>query len=95
MKTEPGSSSGMPGHQQQPLKTPTDLYKVFDKILTCDSLLNSVDLRCKCNIIEILLRIIRKCPTQLLTDTENDDVLKKREKQVFIVNQFLVFSGRQ
>ena len=78
MKTETGST----GSSSAPLRTPTDLYKVFDKILACDALLNSVDLRCKCNIIDILLRVIRKCPTPLLTDTENDDVLKKREKQV-------------
>jgi hypothetical protein len=54
----------------------------LDKILTCDALLDSVDLRCKCNVIEILLRVVRKCSTPLLTDTEIDDVLKKREKQI-------------
>jgi hypothetical protein len=79
MKTD---SSGSSGSSAAPLKTPTDLFKVFDKILTCDALINSVDLRCKCNVVEILLRVVKKCPTQLLTDTENDDVLKKREKQI-------------
>ncbi len=79
MKTD---SSGSSGSSAAPLKTPTDLFKVFDKILTCDALINSVDLRCKCNVVEILLRVVKKCPTQLLTDTEHDDVLKKREKQI-------------
>ena len=64
------------------LKTTTDLYKVFDKLLTCDALLNSVDLRCKCHIVEVLLKVVRKSSTPLLTDTENDDILKKREKQM-------------
>ena len=65
-----------------PLKTPTDLYKVFDKLLASDAMLNAVDQRCRCNIVENLLRVMRKCSTPLLTDTEHDDILKKREKQI-------------
>lgn len=75
------NDSGSINVASAPLKTPTDLYKVFDKLLACDALLNSVDLRGKCNIIDNLIKIIRKCPVPLMTDTEKDDVLKKREKQ--------------
>ena len=38
--------------------------------------------RCKCNIIEILLRIISKSPTALMTETEKDDVMKKRKSRI-------------
>lgn len=71
-------------HHNDPgtLKTPTDMYKVFDRILTCDMLLNAVDIRCQANIIELLTRVVRKCTIQLMTETEVDDVLKKRDKQV-------------
>lgn len=66
-----------------PLKTPTELYKAFDKLLANEALLDSTDLRCKCNIIDILLRIVAtKSPTQLMTDTEKDDVLKKRQSRI-------------
>lgn len=65
-----------------PLKTPTDLYKAFDKLLKNDSLLDSTDLRCKCNIIDILLRVVGKCGTPLMTDTEKDDVLKRRQSRI-------------
>ena len=34
------------------------------------------------NIIEILLRIISKSPTPLMTDTEKDDMLKKRQSRI-------------
>lgn len=66
-----------------PLKTPTELYKAFDKLLSNEALLDSTDLRCKCNIIDILLRIVAtKSPTPLMTDTEKDDVLKKRQSRI-------------
>ena len=65
-----------------PLKTPTELYKAFDKLLANEALLDSTDLRCKCNIIEILLKIVAKSPTPLMTDTEKDDVLKKRQSRI-------------
>ncbi len=66
-----------------PLKTPTELYKAFDKLLANEALLDSTDLRCKCNIIDILLRIVAaKSPTPLMTDTEKDDVLKKRQIRI-------------
>ena len=70
------------GNDSAPLKTPTDLYKAFDKLLNNESLLDSIDLRCKCNIIDILLRIISKSPTPLMTETEKDDVLKKRQTRI-------------
>ena len=65
-----------------PLKTPTELYKAFDKLLANEALLDSTDLRCKCNIIKILLEILSKSPTQMMTDTERDDVLKKRQSRI-------------
>ena len=60
------------------LKTPTDVYKAFDKILKNGGLLDSVDYRCKCNIIELLLVVVGKSTHPLLTDTERDDVMKRR-----------------
>ena len=65
-----------------PLKTPTDLYKAFDKLIGNESLLDSTDLRCKCNIIDVLLRIVSKSSIPLMTDTEKEDVLKKRQKRI-------------
>ena len=41
-----------------------------------------ISFRCKCNIIEILLRIISKSPTALMTETEKDDVMKKRKSRI-------------
>ena len=62
------------------LKTPTDLYKAFDKmILTNETLLDSIDVKCRCNIIELLLKVVKKCNPALMTETEADDVLKKRQ----------------
>ena len=71
---EPASSE----NDRLVLKTPTDVYKAFDKILKNDSLLDGVDQRCSCNIVEILLKVVAKSPTPLLTDTERDDVMKRR-----------------
>ena len=67
-----------------PLKTPTDLYKAFDKLVGNESLLDSTDLRCKCNIIDVLLRIVSKSSIPLMTDTEKEDVLKKRQKKISV-----------
>ena len=74
------NETGMHGDRSNNLvlKTPTDVYKAFDKILKNDALLDSVDYRCKCNIIDILLRVVTKSSTPLLTDTEKDDVMKRR-----------------
>ncbi len=75
-------SKGSESAASAPLKTPTDLYKVFDKLLKNDALLDSTDLRCQCNIVKILLEIIGKSSTPLMTDTERDDVLKKRQNKI-------------
>lgn len=61
------------------LKTPTDLYKSFDRILENETLLDSIDVKCNCNIIELLLKVTKKCSPALITETEADDVLKKRQ----------------
>ncbi|XP_040568441.1 mediator of RNA polymerase II transcription subunit 24 [Lepeophtheirus salmonis] len=60
------------------LKTPTDLYKAFDKLLKSESLCDAVDVRCKCSIIDVLLRVVAKSSTPLMTETEIEDVRKKR-----------------
>ena len=44
--------------------------------------LTSYHYQYKCNIIEILLKIVAKSPTPLMTDTEKDDVLKKRQFRI-------------
>ena len=36
------------GNDTTPLKTPTDLYKAFDKLLSNEALLDSIDFKCKC-----------------------------------------------
>ena len=64
------------------LKTPTDLYKAFDKILKNETLLDSIDVKCQCNIIELVLKVVKKCSPALITETEADDVLKKRQSKI-------------
>ena len=41
----------------QPLKTPTDTYKAFDKLLKNEQFLDAKDSLCKCNILQILLQV--------------------------------------
>lgn len=71
----------MKGTDSSGLKTPTDLYKAFDRLLKNDGLLDTVDVRCKCNIVEILLRVVQSTNAQLITETEADDVVKKRQSK--------------
>jgi hypothetical protein len=62
------------------LKTPTEVYKAFDRLLRSEeSLLDSTDLRFQCNVVEILLRLVNRSQPALMTETELDDVLKKRQ----------------
>ena len=60
------------------LKTPTDCYKAFDRLLKNDSLLDSVDMRCRCSIIDLMLKVVAKTNPPLMTETEMEDVRKKR-----------------
>ena len=63
------------------LRTPTDAYKAFDRLLTNDrTLLHSVDVKCGCNVVEVLLGVCSRGAAKLLTDTESDDVLKERKR---------------
>lgn len=63
------------------LRTPTDAYKAFDRLLTNDrTLLDSVDVKCSCNVVEVLLGVCSRGTAKLLTDTESDDVLKERKR---------------
>ena len=61
-----------------PLKTPTDTYKAFDKLLKNYNFLDAKDSLSKCNVLHILLMVVGKCPVPLLTDTEREDILKRR-----------------
>ena len=59
------------------LRTPTDAYKAFDRLLTKDrTLLDSVDVKCGCNVVDVLLGVCSRGTVKLLTDTEANDVLK-------------------
>ena len=59
------------------LRTPTDAYKAFDRLLTKDrTLLDSVDVKCSCNVVDVLLGVCSRGAVKLLTDTEANDVLK-------------------
>ncbi|XP_059094945.1 mediator of RNA polymerase II transcription subunit 24-like isoform X1 [Tigriopus californicus] len=60
------------------LKTPTDLYQAFEKLLSCHTLLNAVDAGGECNIIKILLGVLGRISPRLMTETEVDDVLNGR-----------------
>ena len=62
----------------QLLKTPTETYKAFDKLLLHEDLLDDVNSRCRCDIVDVLLQVIKK--TNLMTETEMDDVRKKIKK---------------
>ncbi len=64
------------------LKTPTDTYKAFDKILRDEALLDAADLRCQCNIVETLLKVVGRCSPALMTETETVDVAKRRKTQL-------------
>ena len=44
-------------HPLPPLKTPTDTYKAFDKLLKNESFLDAKDSCCKCNILQLLLQV--------------------------------------
>ena len=86
-------------HPLPPLKTPTDTYKAFDKLLKNESFLDAKDSCFKCNILQLLLQVqfvnylvinyvsskpefflqvVGKCSVPLLTDTEREDILKRR-----------------
>ncbi len=62
-------------------------YKVFHAIMSNTqnfnySFQNSIDIKCRCNIISIVIEGIQKLPTNLMTDSEIDAILKAREQQV-------------
>ena len=39
-----------------------------------------MDVRCGCNVVEVLLGVCSRGAAKLLTDTESDDVLKERKR---------------
>ena len=70
------------GSESGPLKTPTDVYKAFDKLLKNEPLLDSMDCWCKANILQLLVQVVCKCSVPLLTETEREDILKRRQNAI-------------
>ncbi len=61
------------------LKTPTETYKALDRLVRDEPLLDEVDSRFECNILDVLLKVVGKCSPALITETEATDVAKRRK----------------
>ena len=66
-----------------PLKTPTDTYKAFDKLLKNENFLDAKDSLSKCNVLHILLMVVGKNSGAGFRRRLPDQNIRKKPSQVW------------